>query len=224
MRSMTVPDSIAIDGPVAAGKTTVGRALALRLGYAFVDTGLMYRAVAYLALERGVPLTDHGALGALAEGTYLTVVSAMDGGSDSVFADGKNITSQLRSPEVEGIVSTVAEVPGVRNAMVAQQQRMAASGHVVMVGRDIGTNVLPGATKVYLEASPGARTARRLAEVQAKGVAVMADAVRENLELRDRLDSERAANPLRVADDAITIDTEDLDVAGVVDRIIELTA
>ena len=224
MRTMTVPDSIAIDGPVAAGKTTVGRALALRLGYAFVDTGLMYRAVAYLALERGVPLTDHTALGALAEGTYLTVVSAIDDGLDSVFAEGKDITSQLRTPEVEGIVSAVAAIPGVRSAMVAQQQRMAASGHVVMVGRDIGTNVLPGATKVYLQASPGVRTARRLAEAQAKGAAVTADAVRENLELRDRLDSARAANPLRVAGDAIVIDTDGLDVAGVVDRITELTS
>ena len=224
MRTMTVPDSIAIDGPVAAGKTTVGRALALRLGYAFVDTGLMYRAVAYLALERGVPLTDHTALGVLAEGTYLTVVSAIDDGLDSVFAEGKDITSQLRTPEVEGIVSAVAAIPGVRSAMVAQQQRMAASGHVVMVGRDIGTNVLPGATKVYLQASPGVRTARRLAEAQAKGAAVTADAVRENLELRDRLDSARAANPLRVAGDAIVIDTDGLDVAGVVDRITELTS
>jgi CMP/dCMP kinase len=210
-----IPKVIAIDGPVASGKTAVGRQLALRLGYRFVDTGLMYRACTFLALRGSVNIEDGAALTALADATTMDIVVTPEG--ERLLTNGEDVTVHLRTPEVQALVSHVAKVAGVRMAMVNQQQRMAEAGEVIMVGRDIGTKVLPNAGKVYLDASADERVRRRLAEVA--GTETEAE-VRANLELRDKIDSERVESPLRVADDAVVVDTDALDVEGVVGAII----
>ena len=215
---MSVARIIAIDGPVASGKTAVGRKLASRLGYRFIDTGLMYRAVAYLALRDGTPLDDDEALGSLAAEAEMTYAS----GGERLLAAGEDVTDHLRTPEVEAAVSLVARVRAVRVALVAQQQRMAEEGGVVMVGRDIGTKVLPDAAKVYLDASRQERVRRRLAEAIAKGEAATEAGVETNVELRDRLDSERAEGPLQAAKDAMRVETDGLDEEGVVERVLQL--
>lgn len=206
---------IAIDGPVASGKTVVGRQLAARLGYRFIDTGLMYRACTYLALRDGVAIDDPDALTALANATVMDIVVTPEG--ERLLTNGEDVTIHLRTPEVQALVSNVAKVAGVRVAMVDQQQRMAEAGEVVMVGRDIGTKVLPGAGKVYLDASADERVRRRLTEVA--GSETEAE-VRENLQLRDKIDSEREESPLRVAVGAVVVETDALDVEGVVAAVI----
>ena len=177
---MTFPSVIAIDGPVASGKTTVGKALASRLGYRFIDTGMMYRACTLLALRAGIDPDDEVELGKLAGVISLRFVTSPDG--DRLLANGEDITDDLRTPEVQAAVSSVASVSEVRTSMVAQQQRMAEYGEVVMVGRDIGTKVLPDAAKLYLDASVSERIRRRSAEEQ--GRATIED-VRANIEHRD---------------------------------------
>ena len=206
---MPAPPAIAIDGPAASGKTSVGRALAAKLGCPFVDTGLMYRAVTTLALERGIPLDDAGALSRLAERERIEP-------GERVLANGADVTDGLWSMEVERNVSRVSAVSGVRRALVAQQRRLAEQG-VVMVGRDIGSVVLPCAAKVYLDASIGERARRRAAETGAPDE----ERVRAELERRDRLDSERGDSPLRVPDGAVVVDTDGLDVDGVVAAVLE---
>lgn len=213
----TVPAVIAIDGPVASGKTAVGRELARCLGYRFIDTGLMYRACTHLALRDGVGVGDDLALERLANAVRMDIVVTPAG--ERLMVNGEDVTGALRTPEVEALVSEVAAVAGVRVAMVAQQQRMAEEGRVVMVGRDIGTKVLPGAAKVYLDASPGERVRRRLAEVAGRQTEAE---VRANLELRDRRDSEREEGPLEVAVGAIVVMTDHLDVGGVAEAVVRL--
>lgn len=208
---------IAIDGPVASGKTAVGRLLARRLGYRFIDTGLMYRACTLFALRRGIDVLDAAALERMARELSMDFVVTPEG--ERLIVNGEDVTGQLRTPEVERYVSDVAKVAGVRVAMVAQQRRMAEAGRVVMVGRDIGSKVLPHSAKVYLDASVDVRVQRRLAEVT--GRTTEAD-VRANIELRDRIDSQRAESPLRIADDAAVVSTDHLDVDGVVDEIVRV--
>ena len=210
-----LPKVIAIDGPVASGKTAVGRQLAYRLGYRFVDTGLMYRACTFLALRGSVDIRNPVALTALADASTMDIVLTSEG--ERLLTNGEDVTPHLRTPEVQALVSLVAKVAGVRLAMVNQQQRMAEVGRVVMVGRDIGTKVLPHAGKVYLDASADERVRRRLAEVAGRETE---SEVRANLELRDTIDSEREESPLRVADGAVVVDTDTLDVEGVVGAII----
>ena len=214
--SVRYPSVIAIDGPVASGKTTVGKALARRLGYAFVDTGVYYRAVTIAALDAGTPLDDEAALTKLSEGLEVR----LGGESESVALGDNDITSRLRAPEVDAAVSAVARVGGVRRAMVAQQRATAKGGDVVMVGRDIGTHVLPDAAKVYLDASPEERARRRFEELAGTDRARSEAEVLGNLELRDTIDSGRADSPLRVADDARHIVTDGLGVEAVVERVL----
>ncbi len=210
------PSVIAIDGPVASGKTTVGRELARRLGYAFVDTGVYYRAATIAALDTATPLDDEAALTRLAEAMD---VRLGDGGL-TVLVDGIDVTSRLRAPEVDAAVSPVAKVGGVRRAMVAQQRATAEGGDVVMVGRDIGTHVLPDAAKVYLDASPEERARRRSKELAGTAQARSEAEVLGNLRMRDAIDSGREDSPLRVADDAFRIVTDGLEVEGVVERVL----
>ena len=210
------PSVIAIDGPVASGKTTVGRELAHRLGYAFVDTGVYYRAVTIAALDAATPLDDEAALTLLAEAME---VRLGDGGR-SVWTDGIDVTSRLRAPEVDAAVSAVARVRGVRKAMVAQQRATAKEGDVIMVGRDIGTNVLPDAAKVYLDASPEERARRRFEELAGTDQARSEAEVSGNLALRDTIDSGREDSPLRVAEDAWRIVTDGVAVEVVVERVL----
>ncbi len=202
----------------------MGTRVAAALGLPFIDTGAMYRALTWLALERGVPIDDPVALTALARSTSVAVAAPPPGSTQPALirVDGLDAGPHLRDPEVERAVSIVSAVPAVREVMV-QLQRQAASGQVVMAGRDIGTVVLPDADlKVYLDASPEVRARRRVAELAARGAAAEYEAVLADLRRRDALDSSRAVAPLRPADDAVVIDTDPLDVEQVVARVLAL--
>ncbi|MCS7179247.1 MAG: (d)CMP kinase [Anaerolineae bacterium] len=220
-----VPSTITIDGPVASGKSTIGYLLARRLGYLYLDTGAMYRAVTWVALSRGISVEDEAAVTALAEALCIDVIppTADDGRQYTVLADGEDITWDIRRPEVDGTVSVVAAYPGVREAMVAQQRRIAAAGRVVMVGRDIGTVVLPEADlKLYLDATPQERARRRWLERRARGEDVAYEEVLAMMLQRDRIDSQRAIAPLRVPEGAVVIDTTGLTVEDVLSRVLRL--
>ncbi|MBC8254763.1 MAG: (d)CMP kinase [Ardenticatenia bacterium] len=209
------PSTIAIDGPAASGKSTVGELLAQRLGYLYFDTGVMYRAVTWAALERTIPIEDEPAVTALAERLRIDVTSPTvdDGRQYTVLADGVDVTWTIRTPEVDAHVSPVSAYPGVRRALVAQQRRVATGGRVVMVGRDIGTVVLPDADlKLYLDASVEERARRRWREVRARGKETGHEKVLASMRRRDEIDSSRADSPLRVAEDAIVVDTTDLNI------------
>ncbi|MEK9658886.1 MAG: (d)CMP kinase [Chloroflexota bacterium] len=211
---------MAIDGPVASGKTTVGRVLAARLGYRFVDTGLMYRAVALAALRARLDPDDAPAVAALAARCAITISPP----PERLLLDGEDETDALRTPDVEAAVSRVARISAVRAALVAAQRAVAAEGGVVMVGRDIGTVVVPDAAKVYLDAPVNERARRRHDELAAAGKPESLETVRAALEERDRLDSSRADSPLRAADDAVRVQTGGQDVDGVVARVLEALA
>lgn len=212
------PNLIAIDGPVATGKSVVGRLVAHHLGYRFLDTGAMYRALTWLALQRDVDVHDEAALTALAR---RHPVSIDDDGQ--VIIDSRQVPLQEARTEIDQHVSLVAQVPGVRDALVAQQRDIAAQGRIVMVGRDIGTVVAPDAPlKIYLQASPRERARRRWLELQQQGININQDLVLEQLTRRDKLDSERAHSPLHPAADARIVNTDNLTVEQVVDAILEL--
>ena len=218
---MSRPLAIAIDGPVASGKTAVGRLVARRLGLRFLDTGSMYRAVTRVAVDTGVDLNDADALTALAARLDLRLSYAK--GVDRLTADGVDLTDGLRTPDVERGVSLVARVPGVRRSLVAQQRRIAGDGPLVMVGRDIGTVVLPDApVKVYLNASARVRAGRRRRDMAADGSEVDEQRVLGELIRRDKIDSERSDSPLRPARDAVIMDTDDLRIEHVADKIVDL--
>ena len=224
---MTVASTIAIDGPAGSGKTVVGRAVAERLGYLFLDTGALYRALTYLALQRGVAPDDEARLAALARQAVIDVVpdGPADGRPYTVLADGDDVTWQIRLPEVNAAVSVVSACPGVRKESVAAQRRVASRGHCVLSGRDIGTVVLPDADlKVFLTASLDERVQRRLRELVARGEPATEAVVRADLERRDHLDSGRAASPLQVAPGAHVLDSTDLSIEQVVARIVAWAA
>jgi cytidylate kinase len=219
--------TIAIDGPAASGKSTVGEALARRLNYLYFDTGVMYRAVTWAALERGIPIEDEDAVTALARELRIEVTepTAADGRQYTVLADGVDVTWAIRTPAVDANVSPVSAYPGVRRALVAQQRRVAAGVAVVMVGRDIATVVLPDADlKIYLDATVEERARRRWREREERGKDVDYQAVLESMRRRDQIDSSRDASPLRPARDSVLIDTTDLTVDQVVaeaERLVE---
>ena len=213
---MPCPPVIAIDGPAASGKTTVGRALAERLGRLFVDTGVFYRAATIAALDSGTPLDDEPSLVRLAADIH---VAFADGG-ERVLLDGADATLRLRDPDVDAAVSPVSAVAGVRAALLGKQRELAEAGPVVMVGRDVGTVVLPRAAKVYLDASPEERARRRFAELAGGSAPRSESAVRENLDLRDATDSQREHAPLAAAPDAVRVATDRLSVAEVVEHIL----
>ncbi|MCL8208684.1 MAG: (d)CMP kinase [Actinomycetia bacterium] len=213
---------IAVDGPAGAGKSTVARRVARALGFRYIDTGAMYRAVALKALTTGVDLRSEAAVRQVAAETEVDLTSG-PGGETRVWLDGVDVTEALRGPEVNASVSVVAGFPSVRALLVERQRRLAADGGVVMDGRDIGTVVLPYADyKFFLTASLEARTHRRQRELSQMGFAVDAGALREEIRQRDALDQNRAVAPLRRAEDAVVIDTTDLSVDAVVDRILSL--
>lgn len=213
-----LPSTITIDGPVASGKSTIGYLLAQCLGYLYLDTGAMYRAVTWIALSRGVPVEDEAAVTALAQELHIDVVppTADDGRQYTVRADGRDVTWEIRRPEVDANVSVVSAYPGVRRALVVHQRRIAAAGRVVMVGRDIGSVVLPDADlKLYLDASPQERARRRWLERRARGEDVSYEEVLAMMLRRDEIDSHRAVSPLRVPEGAVVIDTTGLNVEDV---------
>ena len=219
------PSTIALDGPAASGKSTIGELLARRLGYLYLDTGAMYRAVTWVALEQGIDIADEEAITALAESIVINIArpTVDDGRQYTVFADGQDVTWQIRRPEVDANVSPVSAYPGVRRALTDQQRQIGRQGRIVMVGRDIGTVVLPEADlKVYLAATAEERACRRHREVLERGEEADYEKVLSAMRRRDKIDSERQAAPLRPADDAIIIDTTGLSIAEVLGRMEEL--
>jgi len=219
------PRTIAIDGPAASGKTTVGSLLAEELGYLCLDTGIMYRAVTWQALAEGIDLQDEDAVTKLAEQIEIDVLprSVEDGRPFDVLINGLDRTWEIRSPEVNQNVSLVSSYPGVREAMTRQQRRIAERGRIVMLGRDIGTVVLPEADlKIYLDASVEVRAKRRYAEEIARGNCVCLNDVIESLKRRDAYDSTRKVAPLKVAPDAVVINTDALTVPEVITKIKEI--
>jgi len=214
--------AIAIDGPAGSGKTTIAKLLANELGYLFFDTGLMYRAVTWEALYMDIPIDDQIRVTSLAESVQIDVRSPTidDGRSSDVLADGKDITWDIRKPDVDENVSIVSAYPGVRKALTAQQRRVGLRGNVVMVGRDIGTVVLPEAElKIYLDASVEERAHRRYLERRARGETVDFDEILKMMRRRDSIDSTRDVAPLCAAEDAIVIDTEGKSVSQIFDYI-----
>jgi cytidylate kinase len=221
------PLVIALDGPAASGKSTVGKAVADRLGYLYFDTGAMYRAVTWLAQARGASLADEAAVTALAAAADIDVLpaAAADGRQYTVLVDGEDVTWAIREPAVANSVSQVSAYPGVRAALVAQQRRLAARGRIVMVGRDIGTVVLPDAPlKFYLDASAEERARRRWQEEQARGGLRSYDEVLAEVRSRDEIDSTRAVAPLRPADDAVIVDSTQMTIGQVVDALLAMIA
>jgi cytidylate kinase len=208
---------IAIDGPSGAGKGTVARAIAARLGYRHVDTGAMYRAIAWLALSRGLSLDDHEAVSALA------AAAPIDLAAGRVSIAGHDVTQAIRTPAIDRGAAAVARNAGVRRTLVESQRSVGASGGIVMEGRDIGTVVFPGAdVKIYLDAEPAERARRRAQDPAHAGSAFPLPDVASAMADRDRLDATRAASPLIVAPDAVRIDTTGLDVEAVVERVMEV--
>jgi CMP/dCMP kinase len=212
---------IAIDGPSGVGKSSLGKALARRLGIIYIDSGAVYRAVALHALDAGVPLEDANALAAIA----LQSDIRLEGDPDHlrVFLDGREVTREIRQPETSHASSVIATIPEVREAVVLKLREMSRGGGVVMDGRDIGTKVFPDAqVKLFLDASPDVRARRRWEEDRKRGRDVTIDEVSGELQSRDRRDTERLATPLIQAADAIFIDTSDMELGRVVDRVLEI--
>ncbi len=216
---------IAIDGPAASGKSTIGRLLAEQLGYIYLDTGVMYRAVTWAALVRDVPIQDEEGVSGLAGALRIDVLrpTVDDGRQCTVLVDGQDVTPELRRPEVDRGVSPVSAYAGVRAALTEEQRRMGCAGRIVMVGRDIGTVVLPQADlKIYLDAALEERAGRRYREILARGESAVLSEVLDAVRRRDEIDSSRSLAPLQPAEDAVVIDTTLLSVEQVMERALAL--
>lgn len=213
--------SIAIDGPAAAGKSTVAKIVAETLSYIYIDTGAMYRSLTYKAILHQVDLENEFELNDLLAHTIIELLP--EKGGQVILLDGKNVTNEIRTTEVTNSVSIVARHSLVRQEMVKRQQNLAAGGGVVMDGRDIGTHVLPNAeVKVFLLASVEERAYRRHVENLKKGFQSDLKKLQEEIALRDKLDSEREVAPLKKASDAVELDTTSLEIMQVVEVIMEL--
>jgi len=213
---------VAIDGPAGAGKSTVAKLVAKRLGYLYVDTGAMYRAVALKALRLGMDIRDEVVMSHLAQMTDIVLQPQPDGGV-RVFLDGEDVSEAIRTPEVSEAASVISAYQGVREALTAKQKLLAERGGVVMEGRDVQTVVAPDAeVKIFLTASLQERAKRRWLELRERGVDIPYEQVLRDLEERDERDRNRSIAPLRKAPDAVEIDTTDMTVEQVVDKIVEL--
>ncbi len=216
----SLPDRliIAIDGPAGSGKSTIAQKLADALGAVRIDSGAMYRAVTARAIDAGIDISDQRAVVELAEKISIKLLHD----PQKVIADGADLTKRIREPDVNAVVSQVSAIDGVRKAMVSLQRKIASMGRVVMEGRDIGSHVFPDADiKFYLTADEATRTQRRKQELESFGQKVTYEQVRENIANRDRMDSSRASSPLTKPDDAKEIDTTDLVIDEVLDKLIE---
>jgi cytidylate kinase len=208
---------VAIDGPAGAGKSTVAKAVAKRLGYRYMDTGAMYRALAWKVMRHGADPDDESALGRILENTVVDL-----GADHTVMLDGVDVSGAIRTPEVGQMASQVSGMKIVRHRMADLQRSMGRSGCIVAEGRDMGTVVFPEAeVKVYLDASPETRARRRFNELAGQGSTLTLEQTLADVMRRDRRDKERTVAPLRKADDAVFIDSTALPVAAVVDRILE---
>lgn len=217
---------IAIDGPAASGKSTIGRLLADELGYLYLDTGCMYRAVTLAALQRHIDVTDETAVTALSRSLKIDIqptANEGDGRHYTTLLNGQDVTWELRSPEVDTNVSLVSSYRGVREEMVARQREFGARGQVVMIGRDIGTVVMPDAPlKLYISASAEERARRRWLDRQEQGHANSYEAIVDDIKRRDKFDSNRQHSPLQPAQDAIIIDTTEFTPENIVREILKI--
>ncbi|HXW18753.1 MAG TPA: (d)CMP kinase [Candidatus Acidoferrales bacterium] len=212
---------IAIDGPVGSGKSTVARRVAELLGYVYVDTGAMYRALALKAQHKGMPLASDDDLARMADETHIDLKSV--GGAQKIYLDGVDVSAAIRGVETSQAASKIAVIPGVRRVLVAEQRRVGQLGGVVMEGRDIGTIVFPDADlKIYLTASAEVRAQRRWLEHQAKGDAINLEQTFAEVRDRDRRDLGRQSSPLKRADDAVLVDSTAMDAEEVARLIVQL--
>lgn len=221
----SLPNTIAIDGPAASGKSTLAERLAKELKYLYFDTGVMYRAVTWIALDQGILMDDEKSITKLAQKVQIDVQppTVADGRSCDVFADRYDVTWKIRRPEVDANVSVVSAYPGVREAMTTQQRRIGQRGDVVMVGRDIGTIVLPDADlKIYLDASVEERARRRYEECIARGEDLTLESILAAMRMRDEIDSTRDVAPLRAATDAVVINSDNLSIERVLQATIDM--
>lgn len=217
---MSLPSTIAVDGPAGSGKSTISFAVAQRIGYLFVDTGAFYRAVTLLALEQDLDPHDSEHVVKLAQDTHLDMTPdlADDGRQYTCIADGRDITAKIHTPKVDAHVSVVAATPGVRAAMLDVQRTLAARGHIIMAGRDIGTVVLPDADlKLFIDASLDKRAERRYHQRVENGETASLDSIRDGLRQRDAIDSGREVAPLLRAPDAVYLDTSNLTLEQAID-------
>ena len=211
--------SIAIDGPAASGKTSIGKLVALKLGFQFLDTGEIYRAVTWAAIEKAIGFEDDEALINLAKNLKISLVS--EGKTQKLFVNHLDITNQLRILEVEHGVSIVSKVSGVRTLMVKQQRNIALENPIVMVGRDVGTIVLPRANcKIYLDASLQVRAKRRHKQIKSLGESIEYNQVLTDLSRRDKMDMHRSDSPLVAAPDAILVNTDELGIGQLAKKIL----
>ncbi len=218
-----MPVTIAIDGPAGAGKSTVARRVALQLDLTYIDTGAMYRAIAWKAIQQGLRNDDASHLAELAASLRLTFSALSSDGEQQVYVDDTDVTQDIRLPEVSSRTSEISALPALRRIVVAQQQQMGRSAErgVVLEGRDIGTVVFPDAEiKIFLTASPEERARRRVSELTTRGLAATYEQVLSDQKARDSRDSRRVDSPLLAADDAIVLDTDTLTINEVVARIL----
>ena len=213
---------IAIDGPAGAGKSTVAKILAKRLGFLYIDTGSMYRALTLKALDNNLPINDESQIIALAHKVKIDLRNNPDG-SLAVILDGQDVSLAIRQVRITKFVSDVAKIKEVRQVLVKLQRELGQRGNCVLDGRDIGTVVFPQAEKkFFIDATPTERTLRRFKELQGLGQTIVQDDVAKDLANRDKIDTTREASPLRRAEDAIYIDTTNLSITEVVDHLLEL--
>ncbi len=214
---------IAIDGPSGVGKSTLSKVLAHEFGYLNLDTGAMYRAVALASFRQGIDASDHDALRQLCE--EIVIEFSCNKGEEHVLLNGENVSSEIRTPEISLLTAAVAACPDVRQAMVARQRELGKAGGVVLEGRDIGTVVFPHAdVKFFLKASAEVRGRRRFLELQANGVEVELARTIADVEARDAADTNRTTSPLKQAEDAVVIDTTNLDIPQVMERMFAAVA
>lgn len=223
---MKKPLTIAIDGPAGAGKSTVARLLARELGYLYIDSGAMYRAVALVASRQAIPLTEADQVAALARTTPIHFIPGADGQDQRILIGDEDVSDEIRTPAVASLASVVSTIPGVRSALVARQRELGALGGVVMEGRDIGTVVFPHADfKYFLTASAGERAARRFRDMRSRGhKASTLEAVRADQDERDHRDTTRSVSPLVMAADAVVQETDGLTPEEIVACMLEAIA